>query len=103
MRINIEEILLKKDCPICGGEMYDSTPYSLVRKTWACKNKCYICVIPYFEQKECRIYIFGYRHKDIDLDDPNKFIMEEIDNSIRYWRKDERYLAKIMLAKEEEK
>lgn len=96
MKVNIEEILLKKDCPICGSEMSNTTPYSFVRKTWGCKNKCYTCIIPYFEQEECRVYIFGYRHTDIDLNNPNRFTMSEIDNQVRYWRKDERYLVKIM-------
>lgn len=100
MRINIDELMYKKNCPICGSEMHDITPGFFVKKTWACRNKCYVFTKPlksYSEHLKYEIYVFEY-YITFDPDSPNFNFstIEEIEYRVRYWKKDERYLTKLM-------
>ncbi|MDF2534378.1 MAG: hypothetical protein K0R18_535 [Bacillales bacterium] len=97
--INIQDLLIRKHCPICENELMDLKSYSFIEKVWGCKNKCYVATMSYFGLSEYIVTLFDHEIKlsvSSGSGYPNYQQMYEIESHIEYWRNNQMYLTKIM-------
>lgn len=91
-------ILHKENCPICQSELVVTSEPSF-RSIHLCNNKCYRLVIYFDDIKTYYVRVFNKSYK-LDYKDKRVYhiskVEENIQDEIKYWKKNERYLIKLL-------
>lgn len=80
-----------RKCPICRKKLVEFKK----RNSYGCKNKCYVIQSENTFLVE-RVFDEAFTYFNDESEEEIKKVQEKINRKIKYWKKNDRYLMKIM-------